>query len=133
MAKRHEDDGRCGAAPCAFCARSIDADYYYLQVGMGGMRQDRRFAFSQDGTVTYSRGGFVAGNLGTSYIIVNGAENPDTTARYRIEDFALILERDSETERRFLAVLESADQSLPDTMLIDGTAYWLDDETADVN
>ncbi|EKF61552.1 hypothetical protein QWE_00070 [Agrobacterium albertimagni AOL15] len=110
----------------AFAPRPIDADYYYLQVGMGGVRQDRRFAFSADGTVTYSRSSFVAGNVGTSYIISSGPKDPDTNARYRIEDFALILETDDRTERRLLAVPEGADKTHPDTLIIGGAAYWLD-------
>ncbi|SFV32312.1 hypothetical protein SAMN05216456_1608 [Devosia crocina] len=111
-----------------FDAQLLDAEYYYLQVGMGGARQDRRFAFSEDGAVRYSRGGFVAGNLGTSYIIVSGEDDPDTLARYRIEDFTLILENDGEVERLFLARPESTDRKRPDTLVIEGTAYWLDDE-----
>ena len=106
--------------------RPIDAEYHYLQIGMGGVRQDRRFAFSADGTVTYSRSGFVAGNVGTSYIISSGSKDPDTNARYRIEDFALILETDDRTERRLLAVPEGADMTHPDTLIIGGAAYWLD-------
>ncbi len=111
-----------------FPERSLDADYYYLQVGMGGTRQDRRFAFSADGAVSYSRSGFVAGNVGTSYIIVNGEDDPVVTARYRFEDFALILETTEGEERHFLAMPQSASLPLPDTLLIDGTAYWLDDD-----
>ncbi|MGE8106636.1 hypothetical protein ACQKP1_23390 [Allorhizobium sp. NPDC080224] len=112
----------------AFDPRPIDAAYYYLQVGMGGVRQDRRFAFSAEGTVTYSRSGFVAGNVGTSYIISSGQRDADTQAQYRIEDFALILENGDQIERRFLAVPETADQTHPDTLIIGGTAYWLDAE-----
>lgn len=110
-----------------FPHQSIAASYYYLQVGMGGSRQDKRFTFSEDGSVVYSRGGFVAGNVGTSYIIVNGADDPDTKASYRVEDYALILESEAGIERRFFAMPGSAAQPLPDTLLIDGTAYWLDD------
>lgn len=108
-------------------ASPVAASYYYLQVGMGGHRQDRRYTFSEDGTVTYQRSGFVAGNVATSYIIVNGPEHADVTARYRFEDYSLILERDGEIERHFFAVPESADSPLPDTVLVRGEAYWLDD------
>lgn len=111
-----------------FSTRSLEAEYYYLQIGMGGGRQDRRYAFSEDGTVLYSRGGFVAGNVGTSYIIVSGADDPEVRARYRIEDYALILETAEGEERHFLAMPASADTKLPDTLFIDGTAYWLDDD-----
>ncbi|KKB10167.1 hypothetical protein VE26_00805 [Devosia chinhatensis] len=106
---------------------ALSGTYYYLQVGMGGTRQDKRYAFSADNTLVYSRGGFVAGNVGTSYIIVNGPDAPETEARYRVEDFALVLEVEGETERHFLAVPEAAGGDLPDTILIDGQAYWLDD------
>ncbi|MDH4992372.1 hypothetical protein QEZ48_16270 [Aquamicrobium lusatiense] len=108
-------------------ASTFAASYYYLQVGMGGHRQDRRYTFSEDGTVTYQRSGFVAGNVATSYIIVNGPDHADVTARYRFEDYSLILERDGEIERHFFAVPESADNPLPDTVLVRGEAYWLDD------
>jgi len=104
--------------------KALAANYHYLQIGMGGARQDRRYVFSDDGTVTYSRSGFVAGNVATSYIIVNGRKQPDVTARYRFEDYALILERDGETERHFFAVPASADLAAPDTVLIRGQAYW---------
>ncbi len=106
--------------------QNLKARYYYLQVGMGGNRQDRSYVFSDDGTLTYHRSGFVAGNVATSYIIVNGSNEKDITASYRFEDFALILERDGEIERHFLAVPDSADEALPDTMIIRGAAYWLD-------
>lgn len=107
---------------------SFDADYYYLQVGMGGARQDRRYAFSADGNVRYTRGGFVAGNVGTSFITIVGPDDPVTLARYRFEDYALILETSEGEERHFFAVPESADGALPDTVLIGGEAYWMDDE-----
>lgn len=112
----------------AFTPRTIEAEYYYLQIGMGGSRQDRRYVFAKDGTVLYRRGGFVAGNVGTSYIIVNGTDDPEVRARYRFEDYALILETAEREERHFLAMPRSADAALPDTLLIDGTAYWLDDK-----
>ncbi|WP_398470750.1 hypothetical protein [Tardiphaga sp.] len=106
--------------------RSLQASYYYLQVGMGGRRQDRRYRFAADGTLVYHRSGFVAGNVVTSYIIVNGPAVKDVTARYRFEDYALVVERDGEIERHFFAVPESADGALPDTVLVRGQAYWLD-------
>ncbi|SMQ61656.1 hypothetical protein SAMN06295905_0552 [Devosia lucknowensis] len=110
-----------------FTHATLDGAYDYLQIGMGGSRQDRRYAFSRDGALTYSRSGFVAGNVGTSYIIVSGSEDPATEARYRIEDFALIIDVDGTSERRFFALPASADDTQPDTVLIEGTAYWLDD------
>lgn len=106
----------------------IAAEYYYLQIGMGGTRQDKRYAFSEDGTVVYTRGGFVAGNVATSYIIVTGPDDAPTRARYRVEDFALVLEASGDTERHFLAMPQEADGALPDTLIIDGTAFWLDDD-----
>lgn len=108
-------------------ASTLKASYHYLQVGMGGHRQDRRYIFREDGTVTYHRSGFVAGNVATSYIIVNPANQADVTARCRFEDYALVLERNGEIERHFLAVPESADNALPDTILVRGEAYWLED------
>lgn len=109
-------------------ARTLEGDYRYLQIGMGGARQDRRFAFSRDGTVVYSRGGFVAGNVATGYMIVNGSDEKEKTARYRIEDHALVLETPQGEERHFLAVPETAKGSPPDTLLIDGTAFWPEKE-----
>ncbi|WP_343312668.1 hypothetical protein AAIB41_07400 [Brucella sp. BE17] len=106
--------------------QNLKARYYYLQVGMGGHRQDRSYVFSDDGRLTYHRSGFVAGNVATSYIIVNGSNDKNVKANYRFEDFALMLERDGEIERHFLAVPDSADEALPDTLIIRGTAYWLD-------
>lgn len=106
--------------------RSLQASYYYLQVGMGGRRQDRRYRFSSDGTLVYHRSGFVAGNVATSYIIVSGPAEKDVTARYRFEDYALVVESDGKIERHFFAVPESADGALPDTVLVRGQAYWLD-------
>ena len=107
---------------------TLDGDYRYLQIGSGGVRRDRRFDFSADGTVVYSQGGFVAGNFGTSYMIVSGSDKPEATARYRIEDYALILTTPQGEERRFLAVPETANGTPPDTLLIDGTAFWLKKE-----
>ncbi|GAA5232822.1 hypothetical protein FOZ76_01825 [Verticiella sediminum] len=109
-------------------SRPLAGEYHYLQIAAGGSRQDRRYAFSRDGTVVYSHGGFMAGNVGTGYLIVNGRDNPDTTSGYRIEDYALILDTPQGEERHFLAVPESAKGSPPDTLLIDGAAFWLDDD-----
>ncbi|MBP2302080.1 hypothetical protein [Azospirillum picis] len=108
-------------------ASRLKASYHYLQVGMGGHRQDRRYTFSKDGMVTYHRSGFVAGNVATSYIMVAPPDEAEVTARYRFEDYALILERNGEVERHFFAVPESTDKALPDTVLVRGEAYWLED------
>lgn len=105
---------------------ALQASYYYLQIGMGGRRQDRRYRFAADGTLVYHRSGFVAGNFATSYMIVTGPAAKDVTARYRFEDYALVVERDGEIERHFFAVPESTDSALPDTVLVRGQAYWLD-------
>lgn len=105
---------------------NLQARYYYLQVGVGGSRQDRSYVFDNNGTVKYQRSGFVAGNVGTSYIIVNGKKEGAKIASYRFEDFALVLNRDGQTERYFLAVPASAQGPLPDTVIIRGEAYWLD-------
>ncbi len=106
--------------------QSLQASYYYLQIGMGGRRQDRRYRFAADGTLVYHRSGFVAGNVATSYIIVSGPAEKDVTARYRFENYALVIERDGEIERHFFAVPESANGALPDTVIVRGKAYWLD-------
>lgn len=106
--------------------KSLQASYYYLQIGMGGRRQDRRYRFAADGTLVYHRSGFVAGNFATSYMIVSGPAEKDVTARYRFEDYALVVERDGEIERHFFSVPESADSALPDTVVVRGQAYWLD-------
>lgn len=108
----------------------LEARYDYLQVGMGGFRQDRSFAFSQDSTVRYHQSGFVAGNVATGHLTVNGPAAPSVTARYRFEDYALILEHDGGSDRYFFAVPEGADDGLPDTVLIRGRAYWLDKDDA---
>src|SRR5690606_5511342 len=58
----------------------LDDTYYYLNVGMGGARSDRDYAFGSDGQLVHTRGGFVAGNFGTSYIIVAGGEDTVATS-----------------------------------------------------
>lgn len=104
----------------------LHARYYYLQVGIGGTRQDRSYVFDNNGTVKYQRSGFVAGNVGTSYIIVNGKKEKAEIASYRFEDFALVLDRDGQTERHLFAVPADVQVALPDTVIIRGEAYWLD-------
>ncbi|MEN5081778.1 hypothetical protein ABE438_04780 [Bosea sp. TWI1241] len=106
-------------------ARRLEGRYRYLTVAAGGARGERHITFSADGTATDRRDGFVAGNVGTSYMIVSGARQPETTARYRIDGFALVLATAQGEERRFLAVPETAKGTPPDTILIEGRAYWL--------
>lgn len=62
--------------------------------------------------VVYSQGGFVAGNFGTSYMIVNGSDEAEATAGYRIENYALILITPCGEERHFLAIPENANGAL---------------------
>lgn len=105
-----------------------DARYYYRQIGMGGTRTDRSYAFSSDGTVIHRRSGFVAGNVGAGYLITSGSSDTPVTSTYRFEDFALILGTPGGEIRQFVARPASADADLPDTLLIGGEAWWLEEE-----
>ncbi|WP_242675155.1 hypothetical protein [Phytopseudomonas dryadis] len=102
----------------------LDHSYYFLNVGMGGIRRDRSFVFNPDGTVTHARGGFVAGNFATSYMIVTSNRDNSVTSTYRFEDYALVLSHPEGEERRFFAVFGSAEKSDPDDVIIDGVVYW---------
>lgn len=105
----------------------LDDRYYFQQIGMGGRRTDRSYVFAQDGTVTHARGGFVAGNVGTSYITVVGPSGEPVRSGYRFEGYSLILDTPDGEIRHFAAIPVSADASRPDTILIGGRAYWLED------
>lgn len=104
----------------------LDQTYYYLNVGMGGGRSDRDYAFSSDGRLQYSRSGFVAGNFGTSYIIVAGdANNEVTRSRYRFDGYTLLIEGPDGEERHFVALMEGQDPTRPEEIIIDGQVHWL--------
>lgn len=103
----------------------VNARYDYLQVGLGGSRQDRSFEFFDDGTVRYRASSFVAGNVALGHLTVTGPQEPVVTGRYRFERYALIIDRGDASERYFFAVPESADEAVPATVLIRGQAYWL--------
>lgn len=113
--------------------RKLDQEYYYLQIGMMGVRTDRSYVFRRNGEVDYSRSGFVAGNFATSYIIVAGSSGDErqTRRKYRFEDYALIItDADGNEERHFFAVRADANRNKPDEVFIRGKVYWEKDKEA---
>ncbi|MDR7126353.1 hypothetical protein [Pseudotabrizicola sp. 4114] len=108
-------------------AQRFDGTYYYLNVGMGGARRDLEYVFAPDGTVTFTRGGFVAGNFGTSYIIVSPGEDVSRLA-YRFDGFAMVIEGPDGSERHFFAMMEDDDTDRPAEVLINGKVYWVRDD-----
>lgn len=102
----------------------LDGVYYYLNVGMGGRRSDRDYAFSADGELVHTRGGFVAGNFGTSYIIVSG-DSDVATSRYTFDGYTLLIDGPDGKERRFVALIEGQDSNRPEEIIIDGQVHWL--------
>lgn len=107
----------------------LEATYYYLNVGMGGGRSDRDYAFSADGQVVHTRGGMVAGNFGTSYIIAAGQDDVSRST-YRFDGFTLLIDGPNGPERHFVALLDGDDANQPEEIVIDGRVHWLrkDDE-----
>lgn len=103
----------------------LEATYYYLNVGMGGGRSDRDYAFSQDGQLLHSRGGFVAGNFGTSYIIVAGGDDTVTKSNYVFDGYTLLIDGPDGQERHFVAILDGDDPGHPEEIIIDGQVHWL--------
>lgn len=103
---------------------TLHDEYYYLQIAMAGRRSDRAYEFRSDGQVTYTSGGFVAGNFGSSYIIVSGAKTGAQEGSYRFDDYALIVETTNGQERRFFAIGADQDPDRPEEVIIDGTVYW---------
>lgn len=104
----------------------LDQTYYYLNVGMGGGRSDREYAFSADGQLQYSRSGFVAGNFGTSYIIVAGNSGDETsTSSYAFDGYTLLIDGPEGQERHFVALIEGQDPGRPEEIIIDGQVHWL--------
>lgn len=107
----------------------LDKEYYYLNVGMMGVRTDRSYIFRKDGTVDYHRGGFVAGTFGTHYITVVGNNDDVIKGRkYRFEDYALIIDSDDGEERHFFAIREDTKRQSPDEVFINGEVYWEKDK-----
>jgi hypothetical protein len=102
----------------------LEATYYYLNVGMGGGRSDRDYAFSANGQVVHTRGGFVAGSFGTSYIIAVG-EDDVTQSTYRFDGFTLLIDGPEGQERHFVALLDGGDADKPEEVIIGGRVYWL--------
>lgn len=107
--------------------RTLDQEYYYLQVGMGGHRRDRAYNFDAGGQLVYTRSGFLAGNFGTSYIIAAGGDETESKGRYHIEGYALVIETPEGEERQFFAVGEDDDPNAPGEVIIGGAVYWLRD------
>ena len=104
----------------------LDATYYYLNVGMGGGRSDREYAFSADGKLDYSRSGFVAGNFGTSYIIVAGDGGDEvSTAAYAFDGHTLLIDGPEGQERHFVALIHGQNPDDPDEIIVDGQVHWL--------
>ena len=106
----------------------LDRSYYFLNVGMGGVRRDRSLTFRPDGTVTHARGGFVAGNFANSYMIVTGGGDDSATSKYTFDDYALVLSNPQGDERRFFAVFANADMRAPEDVVVDGAIYWMREE-----
>jgi hypothetical protein len=106
--------------------QTLDHTYYYLNVGMSGVRRDRDYVFTQDGMLTHTRGGFVAGVFGTHYLTVVGS--PDVSrSRYSFEDFTLLIDGPDGVERHFVAMFEGDDAGNPDELIIDGQVHWTRD------
>ena len=106
----------------------LDETYYYLNVGMGGRRSDRDYAFSADGALVHSRGGFVAGNFGVHYIIVAGGEEEAATSRYAFDGYTLLIDGPDGQERHFVAMFEGDNAARPEEIIIDGQVHWLREE-----
>lgn len=106
--------------------RRLDQTYYYLNVGMGGSRSEREYTFSMDGQLHYSRGGFLAGNFGTSYIIVAGNSDDDVSnSAYSFDSYTLLIDGPEGQERHFAALIEGEDADRPGEIIIDGQVHWL--------
>ncbi len=102
----------------------LSKTYYFLNVGRGGARRDREYVFAEDGNVTYTRGGFIAGNFGTSFItIVPGDDEPSRLA-YRFEGFTMVIDGPEGSERHFAAMIDGDDPNAPEELLIRGQVYW---------
>ena len=103
-----------------------DQTYYFLNIGVGGARSDREYAFSPDGTLRHSRGGFVAGNFGTSYIIAAGdGDDAVSVSNYAFDGYTLRIDGPQGEERHFAALLDGHDTNRPQEIIIDGQVHWL--------
>lgn len=103
----------------------LDGTYYYLNVGMGGARSDRDYAFAPDGQLVHTRGGFVAGNVGTSYITVVGGDEDVATSAYAFDGHTMLIDGPDGEERHFVALFEGDDDGSPREIIIDGQVHWL--------
>jgi hypothetical protein len=105
---------------------TLDATFYYLNVGMGGSRSDRDYVFTADGELRHTRSGFVAGNFGTSYIIVAGeGGNQDSLSSYAFDGYTLLVDGPEGQERHFVALIDGQDVDRPQEIIIDGQVHWL--------
>lgn len=104
--------------------QTLDQTYYYLNVGMGGGRSDRDYAFAPDGQLVHTRGGFVAGNFGTSYIISVG-EDDVARSSYAFDGYTLLIDGPDGQERHFAALIEGDDPARPEEIIIHGQVHWL--------
>ncbi len=102
----------------------LEGTFYYLHVGSGGARSDREYVFGADGTVTYTRGGFIAGNFAGSFITVVPGDDEPQRLTYRFEDFTMIVDGPDGEERHFFAMRDGADPGAPEELLIRGQVYW---------
>ena len=132
--------------------QTFDHRYYFLHIGMAGVRRDLGFDFRSDGTVTVTRSSLVAGNagygggdvvaagpgfaysgggaFGQGFIMAQGPSG-EFTARYAIDDYALTLTGpNGETERYFLAKPDSETSAVPDSVVIGGEVFWTRKEKA---
>jgi len=102
----------------------LTATYRFTDIGIMGLRRDQTLAFSEDGTVLYSRDGFAAGNTGTSFVIADIGPGVEHRARYRFDGYALIMEGPSGAERHFFARLDGTDANAPEDVIFDGRIFW---------
>lgn len=103
----------------------LDDTYYYLNVGMGGAHSDRGYAFAPDGQLVNTRGGFVAGNVGTSYITVFDGDEDIATSAYAFDGHTMLIDGPDGEERHFVALFEGDDAGGPREIIIDGQVHWL--------
>ncbi|MBF0680303.1 MAG: hypothetical protein IR164_15360 [Devosia sp.] len=102
----------------------LEGAFYYLQIASGGARSDREYVFSADGTVTYTRGGFIAGNFAGSFITVVPGDEAPQRLTYRFENFTMIIDGPDGQERHFFAMIDGGDPASPEELLIRGQVYW---------
>lgn len=93
----------------------LAGEFYFLSIGMMGARSDRSFDFLPDGRVRHFRGGFVAGNVGTSFLMVTPAPDAPTVSDYRLEGYVLEV-----GEARYFIGRPEGESGV----LIGGEVYW---------